>query len=106
MSGFYARDKVKITPITKDVGTGDETRGTAVFLKCMVENESNLISGGSGNPIRSDVYIFMPPKTSIKKGDIIQVTEQFGELVTEPERKVIQVSPYGSYKESHREVYA
>lgn len=106
MSGYYSRDKVKITPITKDPGTGAITRGTAFNIKCMVENETKMVSGGSGRPVQSNVYVFMPPETSIKKGDIIQVVEQFGEIVTEPERTVIQASKTGGFSQTHKEVYA
>lgn len=106
MSGFYGRDKVRITPITKTPGTGEITKGVPFNKKCMVENESNTLSGGSGRPVQSDVYIFMPPKTPIKKGDIVQVVEQFGETVIEPERTVIKTSPYGGFSKSHIEVYA
>jgi len=106
MSGLYTRDKIKVTPVTKAPGTGALTRGLAFFVKVMVEDETNMLSGGDGRPVQSDLYIFTPPKTAIKKGDIIQITERFGEVVTEPERTVIQVSGYGSMTESHKEVYA
>ena len=106
MSGYYTRDLVRITPVTKDSGTGAITTGTPVSVKCMVENTTSMVSGGSGRPVASEVYIFMPPETVIKKGDIIQVIEQFGALVTEPERTVIQASLYGGFRQSHQEVYA
>ncbi len=107
MSGMYTRDKIRITPVTKQEGTGAITEGTPFDVAVMVEEETNIISGGNGRDIKSDIYIFAPPKTAIKKGDIIQVIEKFGEIVEdEPERTVIQVSPYGSLKESHRDVYA
>ncbi len=104
---MYARAKIRITPVTKQDGTGAITRGTPFDVRVMVEEETNIISSGAGRDIKSDIYIFAPPKTAIKKGDIIQVIEKFGATVEgEPERTVIQVSPYGSFKESHRDVYA
>lgn len=106
MSGLYTRDKMKITPITKAAGTGELTKGVSFTVKVMVEDETNIISGGSGRDVQSDVYIFAPPKTAVKKGDIIQITERFGEAVTEPERTVVKVASYGSFSESHKEVYA
>ncbi len=106
MSGFYARDKVKITPITKTPGTGDLIKGVSFDIKVMAEDETNMVSGGSGRPVQSDIYFFMPPGTAVKIGDLVQVIERFGKVVTEKEKIVLQVSPYGSFTESHREVYA
>lgn len=107
MSGMYTRDKIKVIPVTKAQGTGAITRGTSFNVKVMAEEETNIISGGAGRPVQSDIYIFAPPQTAIKKGDIIQIIEKFGQVVTdEPERTVLQASPYGSLSESHMEVYA
>jgi hypothetical protein len=107
MAGMYTRDKIKVIPITKAMGTGAITRGTSFNVKVMIEEETNMISGGAGRPVQSDIYMFVPPGTAIKKGDMIQVIEKFGKVIAgEPERTVLQVSPYGSYVESHMEVYA
>ena len=106
MSGFYGRDKITIIPITKAAGTGALTRGVSFDVKVMIEDETNMISGGNGRQVISDVYIFVPPKTAIKKGDIIKVIERFSKTVVEPERTVIQASAFGDSLESHIEVYA
>lgn len=107
MSAFYRRDQILVTPITKAAGTGAITRGAAYYEKVMIEEETNMISGGSGRDVQSDIYIFASPKTTIKKGDIIQVTKKFGKTITgDPERIVLQTSPYGSRTQSHMEIYA
>ncbi len=106
MSGFYTRDKVLITPITKAPGTGAITPGTPVEVSVMAEDETQTITGGNGRPVESNIYFFMPSGTVVKIGDYVQVIERFGKTVTEKERIVLQVSPYGDLSESHREVYA
>lgn len=106
MSSFYTRDKIKIIPITKTPGTGELKKGKSFTVKVMVEDETTMISGGSGRGVQSDLYIFAPAKTVIKKGDIIQVVERFGASVDEPERTVIKVATEGSFRESHKDVFA
>jgi len=72
----------------------------------MAEDATQTITGGNGRPVESNLYFFMPSGTAVKIGDYVQIIERFGKPVTEDERIVLQVSPYGDLSESHREVYA
>lgn len=105
MAGFYLRDRVRIYTVTKTPGTG-EISSTSFESPAMVEEESKMIDDGNGRDVESKYYTFLPPGTAIKKGDKIQIIERFGTEVTEKERIVIQVPPYGSWSRSHIEVYS
>lgn len=109
MSNFYGRDKIRVTPIIRDSGTGSVTRGTPFSINAMVEDISSTRKIESYREIDSDMYIFIQGNVesiTIKTGDYLEVIERFGVVQANPKEYIVQqASSFGGFKKESMEVF-
>jgi hypothetical protein len=107
--GVYFRDKVEITPITRNAKFRTETEGVKITAKAYYEDETKISRNNFGEQINQQAFLFLPTGTSIFKGDYVRLTELRGTTILLTSdlgrlRKVAKVFPVGSFKTSHLEV--
>lgn len=103
---LYFVDEVQVTPITRDENFRTETKGTSYKSPAYVEEEDRISYTSDGTPIRPVRRIFVPYKTEISVGDLIQITKIKGEIISDVDRKVISIFRAGNFRGSHLEIVA
>lgn len=102
---FYFTDTVDFTSVTIDANHGTKS-GTAVSVKCRIENTNKILKSDTGENIAANSLIMWPSNVNIKKGDQIQITSIMGIAQTSNKTfDVIQAMPAGGFMASHIEVF-
>lgn len=104
MNGFYFTDKVRITPVTRNLNFRTEEEGYPFESKAYVEELDKVVYDSTGEPLNVSKKVFLPSDVKIKEGDLVLVTWMHGELAEdEEEEKVMKASKVGSFHRSHIE---
>ena len=102
-------DRIKITPVEVDTTYNTSTKITddEFFCSAYIEDNTEIGFGADGQPQKPDFLFMLPPKTSIKLADIIEIVqihkrEPFGS--EEGEKQVKAIKRVGGIRISHIEV--
>jgi hypothetical protein len=108
MSGYYGRDKIKITPVTKNTTTGETTLGKAFEVSAYVEDLDSTRKVTSGRDPDSELFIIVWEDVDIRKGYHLELVEQFGVAVVGDIKKRIvqQSSRMGGITQNSLELFA
>lgn len=109
MSGYYGRDKIRITPVTKNATTGETTSGTAYTVAAYVEDLDSIRKVETKRDTDSELFIIVWDNVDIQVGYYLELIEQYG-IAIDPlkitKRIVQQASKMGGLCQSSIEVFA
>ena len=115
MNGYYGRDKIRITPVTKNATTGEVTPGTPFVVNAMVEDLDSIRKVESKRDPDSDLFIIVWDTVDsngnivdIQVGYYLELIEQFCVPLSSPykQRIVQQASRMGGMTQNSLEVFA
>ena len=94
--------EVRITPVTVD-NFRSQVLGTPFASRAYIEKEDKLTFDANGQPVEPRSLIMLPAKTSVSRGDKLQITNLGG--TSYPYSYIVRSSfPVGGAKISHIEV--